>query len=107
MKILIVGGSSSLAQVLRPVLASFAEVLTAGRSGCDVKLDLTCPAERFRLPKGVDIVVNTASHFGGRDFEAILAAETVNALGGLKLCHAALEAEPGIMWHLQHKRISQ
>ena len=47
MKILLSGGHSSLAQVLRPVLELFAEVLTAGRSGCDVELDLTWPAERF------------------------------------------------------------
>jgi UDP-glucose 4-epimerase len=95
MRILIVGGSSSLAQVLRPALSAFAEVLTAGRSGCDVELDLTWPAERFRIPTGVDVVVNTAAHFGGSDFEAILAAETVNALGGVKLSHAAVEAGAG------------
>lgn len=95
MKILIVGGNSSLAQVLGPVLSAFAHVLTAGRSGCDVELDLTYPAERFHLPTGVDVVVNAAAHFGGSDFEAILAAETVNALGGLKLCHAALDAGAG------------
>ena len=50
MKILLVGGQSALAQVLRPVLDSFAEVLTAGRSGCDVELDLTWSADRFKLP---------------------------------------------------------
>jgi UDP-glucose 4-epimerase len=91
MKILLAGGHSSLAQVLRPVLASFAEVLTAGRRGCDVELDLAWPAERFELPQEIDVVVNTAAHFGGRGFDAILAAEHVNALGGLKLCHAARE----------------
>lgn len=92
MKILLVGGHSSLAQELRPVLASFAEVLTAGRSGCDVELDLSWPTEKIFLPQGIDVVVNTAAHFGGSDLDAILAAENVNALGGLKLCHATLEA---------------
>jgi nucleoside-diphosphate-sugar epimerase len=92
MKILLVGGNSSLAQVLRPVLASFAEVLTAGRSGCDVALDLSEPVEQWYLPQGIDVVVNLAAHFGGVDFDAMLEAEHVNVLGGLKLCHAAREA---------------
>ena len=89
MKILIVGGSSSLAQFLRPVLASFADVLTAGRSGCDLTLDLSSEEEQFHLPKGLDAVVHLAAHFGGKDFTGILAAEQVNVLGSLKLCHAA------------------
>jgi len=91
MKILLVG-NSSLAQVLRPVLASFADVLTAGRRDCDVTLDLGWPVEQFRLPSGIDVVVNTAAHFAGPDFNAILAAEDINTLGGLKLCHAARAA---------------
>jgi nucleoside-diphosphate-sugar epimerase len=95
MKILIVGGNSSLAQVLRPVLASFAEVLTAGRSGCDVALDMSWPDEQFHLPAGVDTVVHLAAHFGGKDFEAMLAAEQVNVLGALKLCHACSRSGVG------------
>lgn len=92
MKILIVGGNSSLAQVLRPALASFAEVITAGRSGCDIGLDLSWPDNQFRLPSGLDAVIQVAAHFGGRDYDGMLAAEQVNVLGGLKLCHACLRA---------------
>jgi nucleoside-diphosphate-sugar epimerase len=88
MKVLLAGGNSSLAQALRPALASFAEVITAGRSGCDVDLDMTWPAERFLLPEGVDAVIHLAAHFGGRDFVSMLAAEEVNVLGALKLAHA-------------------
>lgn len=95
MKILIVGGSSSLAQVLRPALSSFAEVLTAGRSGCDVALDLSWDMKQFELPEGLDAVVNLAAHFGGKDFAAVHAAEHVNVLGSLKLCHAAQRAGAG------------
>ena len=100
MKILLVGGQSSLAQVLRPVLASFAEVVTAGRSGCDVDLDLSWPAEKFCLPLGIDVVVNTAAHFGGQNFDAILAAEEVNVLGTLKLAHACIRAKVGQLVHV-------
>lgn len=92
MKILIVGGHSALAHMLRPALASLGEVLTAGRSGCDVTLDLSASSERFCLPQDIDVVVNTAAHFGGADFNALLEAEHINALGGLKLCHAASES---------------
>jgi len=95
MRILIVGGSSSLAQVLRPVLSSFAEVLTAGRSACDLALDLSWEDDRFHLPEGLDAIVHLAAHFGGKDFTGILAAEQVNAMGSLKLCHAAKRAGVG------------
>ena len=92
MKILIVGGSSSLAQVLRPVLSSFAEVMTAGRSGCDIALDLSWDDDEIQLPQGLDVVIHLAAHFGGMDFAGILGAEHVNVLGSLKLCHAAKRA---------------
>ena len=95
MKILLAGGRSSLAQVLRPVLESFAEVLTAGRSGCDLDLDLAWPAERFELPAGLDAVIHLAAHFGGQNFDAMLAAENVNVIGALKLAHACIRAGVG------------
>ena len=93
MKILIVGGHSSLAQVLRPILASFAEVLTAGRSECDLELDLTWSSERLELPAGVDAVIQLAAHFGGQNFDSMLAAEDVNVLGSLKLAYACSRAK--------------
>ncbi|MDZ4814683.1 MAG: NAD(P)-dependent oxidoreductase [Verrucomicrobiota bacterium] len=95
MKILLTGGNSSLAQVLRPVLASFAEVQTAGRSGCDVMLDMAWPAERFELPQDVDTVIHLAANFGGPDFASILAAEEINVLGALKLAHTCHRAGVG------------
>lgn len=95
MKILLAGGHSSLAQALRPVLASFAEVVTAGRSGCDVDFDLAWPVKRFELPAGLDAVIHLAAHFGGQDFDAMLAAEELNVLGALKLAHACTCAGVG------------
>jgi hypothetical protein len=71
MKLLLAGGNSTLARALRPVLAPFAEVITAGRSGCDVALDLAWPAERFELPSGLDAVIHLGASFGGQDFEAM------------------------------------
>lgn len=95
MKILLVGGNSSLAHALRPVLAQFSEVLTAGLSGCDVKLDMIWPAERFDLPVGLDVAIHLAAHFGGESFDAMLAAEEVNVLGTLKLAHACTRVQVG------------
>jgi nucleoside-diphosphate-sugar epimerase len=95
MRVLLVGGNSLLAQTLRPVLAAFAEVLTAGRSGCDVLLDMAWPAESFELPEGIDTVIHLAAHFGGRDYASILAAEEVNVLGTLKLAHVCRRAKVG------------
>ena len=92
MKILLVGGSSSLAQVLHPVLSEFAEVITAGRSGCDLSLDLTESIKSFQVPMGVDTVILLAANFGGSDFTSMMNAEEVNVLGALKLayvCHRA------------------
>lgn len=92
MKILLVGGHSLLAQALHPVLSQFSEVLTAGRSECDLELDLSWPAARFSLPAELDVVINLAAHFGGTDFGSMLTAEEVNTLGTLKLAHACSKA---------------
>lgn len=93
MKILIVGGTSSLSCALKPVLREFDEVITAGRKNCDIALDLSDPIEKIYLPDNIDTIVHTASHFGGKAEEEILAAENVNVLGTLKLCQAALQAK--------------
>lgn len=93
MKVLIVGGTSALAQVLKPALSSFAEVTTAGRSNCDLNIDLGSPSDRLALPSGFDVVVNAAASFGVRTFEEMLRAESVNVLGVLKLCDACQSAQ--------------
>ena len=88
MKILLVGGSSSIALALHPVLSSMANVLTAGRSNSDIELDMRWGVEQFKIPSGLDCVVNLSANFGGQDFESILAAEEINAIGALKLAQA-------------------
>lgn len=93
MRMLIVGGTSSLAQALKPVLSEFAEVITAGRTGCDVPLDLSDPVEKIEFPAGIDVVINTAAHFGGKGFEEMYKTENVNVLGVLKLCQVCTKAQ--------------
>jgi len=91
MRILLVGGTSALGKVLRPILAQFSEVITAGRKGCDVEIDLTWPSEKICLPTNIDVVINVVAHFGGDSFDAICTSEIVNAVGALKLCNASVK----------------
>lgn len=93
MKILIVGGTSSLAHALKPVLSEFAEVITAGRAGCDVHIDLSDPVEKIAIPQQIDVVINTAAHFGGKDYGQMYLAESINVMGVMKLCQVSYEAK--------------
>jgi nucleoside-diphosphate-sugar epimerase len=93
MRIMVVGGTSSLACVLKPVLSEFAEVITAGRAGCDVHFDLNDPVEKIELPNNIDVVINTAANFGGKSFEEMYQTESLNVLGVLKLCQSCTKAQ--------------
>ena len=87
MRILIVGGNSTLARALVPVLSQFAEVMTAGRIGCDVQLDLNGNINARAMPHDIDVLVNTAASFGSGDTAAsIYQIEQTNVLGSLRLC---------------------
>jgi nucleoside-diphosphate-sugar epimerase len=92
MRILLVGATSSLARVLRPLLAQFAEVVTAGREGADMKLDLQ---GEFIIDRGFDAVINLAASVGGSDSVSMIEAEQINVLGLLKLCMACDESSVG------------
>lgn len=98
MRVLIVGGTSSLAQTLIPLLRERCEVLTAGRKGCDVELDL-CSRD-IQIPAGIDCVVNMAAAFGGKDLTNTLQAIDVNVLGVIKLCHASSKANAKHFVHI-------
>jgi len=93
MKVLVVGGTSSLGLALTARLRTSCEVVTAGRHGCDIEIDLTWPLERMALPAGIDAIVHTAAHFGGNAPSDLVEAEQVNMLGTLKLCLAAAGAK--------------
>lgn len=86
MRVLIVGGNSTLARALVPTLSQFSEVITAGRSGCDVRLDLNDDIDAGRLPRDIDVLVNAAASFGTGDAASIYQTEQTNVLGALKLC---------------------
>ena len=98
MRVLIVGATSSLAQALIPLLRDHCELLTAGRRGCDVELDLR--SRDIQIPGGIDCVVNMAAAFGGKDFSDTLLAMDVNVLGLMRLCHAASKANAKHFVHI-------
>jgi len=92
MKILIVGGKSSIAQALIPVLKLKNEVLTSNRKDGDIPIDFESD-NPITIPLHLDALVHTVAHFGGNDFEDILKAENINVLGTLKLLSAAKESK--------------
>lgn len=91
MKVLIVGGLSSIAVALKPQLSKFYDVDTAGRNQCDIHLDLTDSSEKFILPDNLDVIIHTAANFGGKSDKEIIEAENTNVIGTLKLCQAAVK----------------
>ena len=98
MRVLIVGGTSACAQALIPLLRERYDVLTAGRSGCDVELDLC--SNDVQIPGGIDCVVNMAAAFGGKELPDALQAMNVNVLGLMKLCHASSRANAKHFVHI-------
>jgi nucleoside-diphosphate-sugar epimerase len=98
MRVLIVGATSSLAQALISLLRGQCELMTAGRNGCEVELDLS--SRDIQLPAGIDCVVNMAAAFGGKELTDILQAMDVNVLGVMKLCHASSKAGAKHLVHI-------
>ncbi len=90
MKVLIVGGTSNLGGVLKNTLKGYFEIISAGRKNCDCFLDLNDSEDKLIFPDGVDVVIHCAAHFGGTTNRETLEAESVNVLGTLKLCQAAV-----------------
>lgn len=92
MKVVIVGGTSSIAKALKPKLAEFCEVITAGRAHCDITLDLSDSIDNIVFPNDIDVVIHTAAHFAGKSAADIIEAENINVSGTIKLCQAAVSA---------------
>jgi len=91
-KILIVGGNSSIGKALKSVLSKNYEVITAGRTNCDSYINLEDPITEIKIPDYVDIVINAVAHFGGQTGKLIYEAENINVLGLLKLCEVSYNA---------------
>jgi nucleoside-diphosphate-sugar epimerase len=92
MTILLVGGQSAVAQALAPCLADLGQLITAGRYGCDVSLDLAWPFQKVKVPQEIDVVVNTAACFETTGGDGVCSSVEVNVLGASKLCAASIES---------------
>jgi nucleoside-diphosphate-sugar epimerase len=88
-RVAIVGGSSALGRRLVPILRDRHDVVTLGRTGCDIPCDLLGPLDSIAMPSPLDSVVHLAavSH-ATTGAEMVRMAET-NAVGALKVCVAA------------------
>ncbi|NNE13479.1 MAG: NAD(P)-dependent oxidoreductase [Saprospiraceae bacterium] len=85
MRILIIGGNSSVSRYLRPLLSEVYEVVTVGRRDCDINLDSN-KSLADQLPDHADIVIHTAAAFGRATAEEIYETEKYNVLDTMDLC---------------------
>ena len=92
MKIAVVGGTSSLAHYLIPVLSKENEVISLGRYDCNSYCDLRDNLNSIIIPPDVDVLIHLAAAFEGKTDEEIIQTEEINAIGTLKICMAAQKA---------------
>ncbi len=92
MRVLIVGGTSALGTALKQSISTIGEVITAGRTNCDIHLDLNDSPEKINLPENIDSIIHLAAKMGGSTDDEIIETINVNVLGTLKICQAAAKA---------------
>ncbi|MGB3152521.1 MAG: NAD(P)-dependent oxidoreductase, partial [Maribacter sp.] len=85
MKILIIGGNSSVSRYLQPLFSEECKIITVGRSDCDINLN---PNRSLgdQLPNHIDVVIHTAAAFGRQTDEEIYETEKYNVLDTMNLC---------------------
>ena len=92
MRVLIVGGTSALGTALKQSISTIGEVVTAGRTNCNIQLDLNDSLEKINLPENIDTLVHLAANMGGSTDKEIIETINVNVIGTLKICQAAVKA---------------
>ena len=89
MRILIIGGSSTIGRALVVKLRPQAVVMTAGRRESDFLFDLTQWEYEPAIDGVFDVVIHVAADFGGGANDDFVRAELVNAVGTLSACRLA------------------
>ncbi len=85
MRIIIIGGNSSVSRYLKPLFSKDYEIITVGRRDCDINLDASKPLAD-QLPNHADIVIHTAAAFGRATENEIYETEKYNVLDTMELC---------------------
>ncbi|WP_350288811.1 NAD(P)-dependent oxidoreductase [uncultured Croceitalea sp.] len=85
MRILIIGGNSSVSRYLIPLFSEDYEIITVGRRNCDINLDSN-KSLADQLPNHIDIVIHTAAAFGRKTAKEIYETEKYNVLDTMDLC---------------------
>ncbi|GMN11444.1 hypothetical protein MTsPCn9_09490 [Croceitalea sp. MTPC9] len=85
MRILIIGGNSSVSRYLMPLISEDYEIITVGRRDCDINLNQN-KSLADQLPDHADIVIHTAAAFGRATDEEIYETEKYNVLDTMELC---------------------
>lgn len=93
MKILIIGGTSSIGIYLKEALSSEHEIITCGREGCDIYLDLSENNKEFWFPEGIECVIHTAAYFDQGRPEDAYNATLINVLGTIKIIEATIKTK--------------
>jgi nucleoside-diphosphate-sugar epimerase len=83
--ILLIGATSNIGRVLKERLSTNYHILTAGRTDCDVYLDLSDPSSVDLSALSFDIILHCAAHFGGETPADLYMAQTVNTLATTRL----------------------
>ena len=87
MKILIIGNTSFVGKSLGNRLKREGHnIKFAGRNASDITLDLNTPIDELEIYENFDVVVLAAADFGGDKTEDIIRAESINAIGVIKVC---------------------
>lgn len=89
MKILIVGGSSSIGHSIGEHLKLSGSVKFAGRRDAEFFFDLTHWDVEPTVTESFDVVMHVAADFGGTEPEDFIRAELVNSVGTLAVCRLA------------------
>jgi nucleoside-diphosphate-sugar epimerase len=76
-----------------PELQDAYEVVTLGRSGCDIICDVLEEPGTIRIPESTDVVVHLAASFGEENPDGVIRTVETNEMGTLKVCIAASRAK--------------
>lgn len=92
MKVMVVGGTSTVSKYLLPKLEEFCHVITLGRTQCDIYCDIAQLETNWVIPSNnIDVVIHLASAFGDGNIENIIDTEITNVIGTAKMLNVAIK----------------